>query len=152
MTLKHKSDGFKYGDTNPSHVKAIIRVQDFWKRYHHPAFRDWILDVSWVEQYSEKFQKENKMDKSKVRGCFFHTPDIVLFEWHEDRPILKLVIEVDGESHSVKSRKIADGLFKEWINRRYGDVPLIRLQKAELEGPLDLAYEYLAKQLGEFLK
>ena len=150
MTLKHKSDAFRYGDTNPGHVKAIIRVKQFWERYHHPQFRDWIIDESWIEQYSPKFVKENKMERS--RQFFCHLPDIVLFQWHEDRPILKLVIEVDGESHSAKSRKIADGLFKEWINRRYGDVPLIRLQKAELEGPLDLAHEYLAKQLGEYLK
>lgn len=148
--VQRKSETFRYGDTNPGHVKAIIRVQDFWNRHRHPGFKDWILDVSWVEQYSEKFVKENKMEKS--RQFFFHIPDIVLFEWHEDRPILKLVIEVDGESHSAKSRKIADGLFKEWINRRYGDVPLIRLQKAELEGPLDLANEYLVDKLTEFLK
>ena len=152
MTLKHKSDGFRYGDTNPSHVLAVKRVYEFWNKFYHPRYGDWQIDVSWVEQYSEKFVKENKMEKS--RQFFFHLPDLVLFEWREDQPILRLVIEIDGESHSAKSRKIADGLFKEWINRRYQGlgVKLIRLQKAELEGPLDLAHEYLRDKLGEYLK
>ena len=149
--IQNKSETFRYGDTNPGHVRAITRIEDFWNRHKHPGFKDWIFDVSWVEQYSEKFVQENP-DRNRVFNA--HTPDIVLFQWMEDQPVLRLVIEVDGESHSSKIRQISDKIFEKWINRRYQGlgVKLIRLQKAELEGPLDLAHEYLHKELGEFLK
>ena len=150
MTLKHKSDAFRYGDTNPSHVLAIRRVIDFWNKYRSEFIDTWIIDESWVEQYSEKFVKENP-DRNRVFNG--HTPDIVWFEWIVDRPMLKLIIEVDGESHDSKTRKISDKIFEKWVfQHHYGTVPLIRLQKRELVGDLDLAHEYLAKQLGEYLR
>ena len=150
MTLKHKSDGFRYGDTNPSHVLAIRRVIDFWNKYRSEFIDTWIIDESWVEQYSEKFVKENP-DRNRVFNG--HTPDIVWFEWIVDRPMLKLIIEVDGESHDSKTRKISDKIFEKWIfQHHYGTVPVIRLQKRELVGDLDLAKEYLRDKLGEYLK
>lgn len=151
MRTQRKSEGFRYGDTNKAHVKAIIRVQDFWNKYRHPGFKDWIFDVSWIEQYSEKFVKENPDKRRLFNG---HIPDIVLFEWMQDQPVLRLVIEVDGESHSSKIRQISDKIFEKWIYRRYQGlgVKLIRLQKRELEGPLDLAHEYLRDELAEFVK
>ena len=130
----------KYGDSNKSHVLAIRRVVLFWAKYASPECQKWLLDNSWVEQYSEKFLKENP-DRNRVFNG--HTPDLVFFEWFEDRPIVKLVIEVDGESHSSKTRQISDKIFEKWINQRYGDVQVIRLKKAELELDLTLAHQYL---------
>ena len=151
MRIQKGSEGQKYGDSNKSHVLATRRVVLFWAKFARPEYQKWILDNSWVEQYSEKFIKDNKL-KESGKDHFFHTPDLVFFEWHEDRPILKLVIEVDGESHDKPTRKISDGIFQKWINQRYGDVPLIRLKKAELELDLTLAHQYLWEQLADFLQ
>ena len=150
MRLQRKSEAFRYGDTNKEHVLAISRVIYFWTKSRHPSYKKWIIDESWVEQYSEKFIKENP-DRNRVFNG--HTPDIVWFEWIVDRPMLKLIIEVDGESHDSKTRKISDKIFEKWIfQHHYGTVPVIRLQKRELVGDLDLAKEYLRDKLGEYLK
>lgn len=145
--VQRASEGKQYGDTNKSHVLAIKRVINFWNKFRHSSYKDWMIDESWVEQYTEKFCQENP-DRNRVfKG---HTPDLVLFEWHEDYPVVKLVIEVDGESHDSKTRQISDGIFKKWIQKRYGDVPLIRLQKRELELDIVLAHEYLWQELKEW--
>lgn len=147
MTLKHKSDAFRYGDTNPGHVLAVDRIVKFCK----DNFKNqWEIDEGWSESYSPKFVSENK-DRNKT--YWGHNPDIAFWEWNMDQPVLKLVIEVDGESHDSKTRKISDGIFEKWIGTHYkGYVKVIRIQKRELVGPLDLAEEELRDKLGEFLK
>lgn len=150
MRIQNKSQGFKYGDSREKPLKDFI-IQ-FWADYSHPRFGNWIIDTEWIEHYSPKFISDNKMVKEGYT-FFAHTPDIAFFEWIEDRPVLRLVIEVDGESHDAKSRKKADGLFQEWLGIHYkGYCKLIRLQKRELTGPRDLVLEYLKDELQEFIK
>lgn len=150
--VQRASEGKRYGDTNKEHNEAVKRVVLFWAKHAHPEYNKWLIDNSWVEQYSQKFIRDNKLVQSG-RDHFFHTPDLVFYEWHEDQCIPKLIIEIDGESHDSKSRKIADGLFEEWITIHYkGYVKVIRLKKAELELDLTLAHEYLWQELKEFLQ
>ena len=146
MRIQSKSQGWKYGDTNKDHALAVKRVIDFSRHFKH---KDWIIDTSWVEQYSEKFKRENP---NRNKTHWGHTPDLVFYEWFVDRPVLKLVIEVDGPSHDKTERKLSDKLFERWIGKRYGGfVPVIRLNVRELVGDLDLSVEYLQKELKEYI-
>ena len=150
MKIQNKSAGMKYGDSNKSHVLAIKTIKYFWNKFCHPSYKDWIIDESWVEQYSEKFIHDNP-DRNKDH--WGHCPDLTFFQWFEDRPIPQLIIEVDGESHDSKTRQISDNIFEKWISQHYHDqVRFIRLQKAELELDLTLAHQYLWTELKEFLE
>lgn len=149
MRIKAKSEGKRYGDTNPDHTKAVKRTIQFWCDEAHPRYGNWIIDESWVEQYSEKFIKENP-DRNKDN--WFHVPDIALFEWDEDTPRLKLVIELDGKSHSSKIRQISDKIFEKWIEQKYkGTVKVIRIQVRELVDLVCLAFQHLKQVLLEYI-
>ncbi|HEX7178660.1 MAG TPA: hypothetical protein VF220_02970 [Nitrososphaeraceae archaeon] len=149
--VQRASEGHHYGDTNPDHTKAVSRTIQYWNDEAHPRFGNWRIDESWVEQYDQKFIREHKL-KESGRDHFFHIVDIALFEWIEDRPVLKLVIELDGPSHDSPNRQISDGIFEEWIGKKYkGYVKVIRINIRELVGPYNLACEHLKSTLLEFI-
>ena len=149
MKVQRASEGQKYGDINKDHTLALDRVIQFWADYSHPKYGNWIIDEAWVEQYSPQFIKENP-DRNKDNWC--HTPDICFFEWCQDQPVPKLMIEVDGKSHSAKTRQISDGLFEKWIQQHYhGTVQLIRIDTQDINGDNKLAVQELKDKLGDYL-
>lgn len=151
MRIQRASEGFHYGDTNDDHTKAVRRTIQFWHDSTNPRYGNWIIDQGWVEQYDQKFIQDNKLEKSG-KDHFFHVPDIALFEYKEDVPILKLIIELDGKSHSSPNRQISDGIFEEWIGKKYkGYVKVIRIKVPELVGPYGLAFQHLKQVLLEYI-
>ena len=147
--VQRASEGWKYGATNEEHVEALTRVVDFWNLYSKK--KEWIIDYEWVEYYTHPFIKQMKLDRIG-KDHFEHTPDLCFYEWIGDQPIPQLIIEIDGQSHDSKQRQLSDGYFKEWLQFKYkGMCKLIRIQKRELVGDLDLVEEELRNRLGEYL-
>jgi hypothetical protein len=156
VRIQRKSEGLKYGDTNKDHVEAVKRVISFWNKFGINLWRP-IENLEIL--YTPEFIKRQMMDKDKQKDYYGHTPDIALicelFNHTTGRYThdIRLIIEIDGESHSSPQKQKNDGVFKDFINEKYDRVVrVIRLQKVECLGQTADVEKYLKDELKGFLK
>jgi hypothetical protein len=152
MRVQRQSDTFKYGDSAEQPSKD--RVVQFW--IANTKYVDWYIDLEWIEHYSPDFIRRNP---DRTRVFMGHEPDICFWTWvHSEislseQPVPKLIIEIDGKSHSSKERQMRDGVFNQWIAEKYkGYVQVIRLDPVEIMGEKEDSDIYLRQQLSEYLK
>lgn len=156
MRIQSKSQGRKYGDTNSEHVQAVKNVIAFWNKFGINLWRP----IEHLEiLYTQEFIKRQKLDKDKQKDYYGHSPDIALicelYNFTTGRYVhnIRLIIEIDGESHSSIQKQINDGIFESFIEEQYdGIVKVIRLKKVECVGETKDVETYLKAELKGFLK